>query len=139
MMKEKKELQISVVKRELGIDKLTPVMGFVGGLATSIANLDTNKDGQISLLEGANAIQVTAFEAFGLFREFDLDGSKAQWKDADTEEKKELVAAFAARFELKNEVAEALVEDFAAFFFMGVDLVQRTVALQKSKQVDPVV
>lgn len=114
----------------LGVDQLLPSSSLLGELITSIVTLDENQDGQIQLLEAVNKLQTLAFKAYTVYNTTDWQTAKAQLKDIDTGEILEIVETVAVTFDIPNDEAETLIEDWAKFIFRtldeGAELVART-------------
>lgn len=115
---------------KLGVDQLLPSSSLLGELITSIVTLDENQDGQIQLLEAVNKLQTIAFKAYTVYNTTDWAIAKAQLKDIDTGEILQVVETVAVTFDIPNDEAETLIEDWAKFIFetldKGAELVART-------------
>jgi len=116
---------------ELGIDQAAIIASFMGQTITALTSLDANQDGKITYVEILNKVQVIGLAALATFPGLNFKTAIAQFKDADHEERKELIASFAAKFELSNTEAEWLIEDWLTWLSDGFSLVARTRTILK--------
>ena len=86
--------------QNLGIEQISPWARFVGQTATTIANIDQDQDKKVSLAEALNALQIIGLKAFSNYTETDWQEFKAQIKDVDPQEVKQLIADMRTLLEL---------------------------------------
>lgn len=114
----------------LGIDQILPFSSLLGKGITAVVTVDANQDGVIQLLEVFNKVQAIAIEGYTLYQITDFATLKAQLGDLDTSELIEIVDSIAVTFDIPNDDAEALIEDWLTFTFRTIDeatdLVART-------------
>lgn len=122
----KQPSKITEKVKQLGIDMVNPVMGFLARLIPRIVYIDEDKDGKVEGGEILNTGYKLAFDAFGTFNGWSWNDFIAQLRDADPEERKELIQTFATEFELSNDVAEILIEDWMRHLDQTATLVIRT-------------
>lgn len=115
----------------LDIDQAKIVSGFLGQLITAVVNIDGNGDGKISWIEILNKVQVIGLNALAIFPTINLRVALAQLKDADAQEREQLIAAFSEKFDLTNDAAEWLIEDWIFWLEEGFTLFKRTQAMLK--------
>ena len=114
----------------LGIDQILPFSSLLGKGITAVVTVDANNDGVIQLLEVFNKVQAIAIEGYTTYQITDFETLKAQFKDLDTSELIEIVDSVAVTFDIPDDDAEALIEDWLTFIFRTIDeatdLVART-------------
>lgn len=115
----------------LDIDQAKIVSGFLGQLVSAVATIDGNGDGKITWLEILNKVQVIGLSALVTFPSINLRTALAQLKDADAQEREQLIAAFSEKFDLANDQAEWLIEDWIFWLEEGFSLFKRTQAMLK--------
>lgn len=121
----------------LDIDQAKIVSGFLGQLVTAVANIDGNGDGKISWIEILNKVQVIGLSALSIFPNVNLRVALAQLKDADAGERDQLIAAFSEKFDLSNDQAEWIIEDWIKWLEDGFTLFKRTQATFKPVETVP--
>lgn len=109
----------------LGITSVSPVVKFTGRLISQVVDLDENKNGDLEGAEILRAVQNVGFDAFAVFRGFNLADFKAQVADLDDAERKVLINEFKEVFDLQNDDVEFLVEDVIEWLERGATLVAR--------------
>lgn len=122
-----------MAKSALPITRVTPVTQFLAEVVSALLGIDGDKNGAISFAEALNSIQIIGLRAVTTFVGFDMKEFRAQLKDLDPEERRQLIAAFAEKFRLADVEAEILVEDWLAWIEQGVTNVQRTKRLIAAK------
>lgn len=122
----------------LDIDQAKIVSGFLGQLVTAVVNIDGNNDGKISWVEILNKVQVIGLSALATFPTVNLRVALAQLKDADAGERDTLIATFSEKFDLSNDQAEWVIEDWIKWLEDGFTLFKRTKALMHPVEVTPV-
>lgn len=110
----------------LPITQVKPVTAFIGKLVTNSIAIDQNKDGVIQMMEWLNLLQVTVLDVFRQFAGFSFAEFKAQLRDIDPNERKELIATFKEVFVLSDTEAELLLEMWLDWLEQGVSLFERT-------------
>lgn len=120
---------------DLDIDQAKIVTGFLGQLIGAVASIDGNGDGKISWVEILNKVQIIGLSALATFPNVNLRVALAQLKAADAQERQQLVAAFAEKFDLANDAAEWLIEDWIFWLEEGFSLFKRTQAMLKPTEV----
>jgi hypothetical protein len=124
---------------ELGIDNARILSAFLGKVVTAVSTIDANRDGKITALEVLNKLQVIAFEAFVTLPGMSLKTALAELRDANNDERQQLLLAFAEKFQLNNVEAEWLLEDWLFWLEEGITLAARTKRLfAKPVQEEPV-
>jgi hypothetical protein len=118
---------------ELGIQAVSPVVAFTGRLVTTVVNIDEDGDGKVEGSEILKAAQNIGFDAFAVFRGFNLGEVKAELKDLDPTERQQLIDVFAKEFDLSNDEAEYLIEDWIEWLNRGTVLISRTRAMTKKE------
>lgn len=121
----------------LDIDQAKIVSGFLGQLVTAVANIDSNGDGKISWVEILNKVQVIGLSALAIFPNVNLRVALAQLKDADAGERDQLIGAFSEKFDLSNDQAEWIIEDWINWLEDGFTLFKRTQATFKPVETVP--
>ena len=106
--------------------ELKLVVAAFGQLITAAANLDSDKDGQIELTEIFNFVQTLVMKVAGVYGSF--PAAIKQLKDVTSDERTEFIDLFAANFELSNEDAEKLIEEW---LFVVDDLLDAIKATKK--------
>lgn len=112
----------------LGIDQVLPFSSLLGKGITAVVTVDADQDGTIQLLEIFNKVQAIAIEGYTIYQITDFETLKAQLGDLDTSELIEIVDSVAATFDIPNDDAEALIEDWLTFIFRTIDEVTDLVA-----------
>jgi acetylglutamate kinase len=118
----------------LPITRVTPVTHFLAEAVSAIINIDSDKNGAISLAEALNALQIIGLRAVTTFVGFDMKEFREQLRDIDAQERKQLVEAFASKFTLGNLEAEILVEDWLRWLEHGITNIERTKRLIAAKK-----
>jgi hypothetical protein len=124
----KKANVIQAVKG-LGVDLVDPVVSFIARLIPRVVYIDEDGDGKIEGGEIMNFAYKAGFDAFGTFRNFSWKDFAKQVKDADQEERAILISNFKEEFDLTDNEAEFLIEDWIAHLDRTAVLVSRTRAL----------
>lgn len=122
---------------ELGIDQAKIVTGFLAQLVSAVANIDGNKDGKISWIEILNKVQVIGLSALATFPQVNLRTALAQLKDVDSGERDILMATFSEKFDLTNDQAEWLIEDWIKWLEEGFTLFKRTKTFLQPAETTP--
>ena len=81
-----------------------------GELITAAAKLDSDKDGKIELTEIFSFVQTLVMKVAAVYGSFPY--AIKQFKDVKSAERKELIAAFADSFNLENNDAEEVIEEW---------------------------
>lgn len=115
-----------MAKQNLPITRVTPVTHFLAETVSALINIDTDRNGAISIAEALNAIQIIGLRAVTTFVGFNMSEFREQLKDIDPQERKQLIDAFASKFTLGNLEAEILVEDWLRWVEQGVTNIERT-------------
>lgn len=123
-----------MAKQNLPITRVTPVTSFLAEAVSALINIDADKNGAVSLAEALNSLQIIALRAVTTFVGFDMAEFRAQLKDIDPQERKDLVETFAAKFKLPNVEAEILVEDWLRWLEQGITNIERTKRLISAKR-----
>jgi hypothetical protein len=95
------------------ITTASPFVADVAAIISRLIAIDADKDGQISLSEGlvvGQDIIVKVMRHYSTASE-----AIEELKDANSAERKELIAVFGQGFDLSNKEAEGLIEDTLAF------------------------
>jgi hypothetical protein len=116
-------------KGNLGIDNAIPFAQDIGSIITGLVNIDTNKDGHISGMEVFGFLQLATVKVIGRFNTF--NEALAEIKDTDSDERNALIAEFSKTFDLTNDDAELLIEEWIGWIEDGGTLVGRTIQLLK--------
>ena len=106
--------------------ELKLVVSAFGQLITAAANLDSDKDGRIELTEIFNFVQTLVMKVAGVYGSFPK--ALKQLNDVTSDERSEFIDLFAAKFELSNEDAEKLIEEW---LFVVDDLLDAIKATKK--------
>lgn len=122
-----------MAKSALPITRVTPVTQFLAEVVSALLGIDADRNGAISFAEALNSIQIIGLRAVTTFVGFDMKEFRAQLKDLDPEERRQLIAAFAEKFRLADVEAEILVEDWLSWIEQGITNVQRTKRLIAAK------
>jgi hypothetical protein len=93
-----------------GIDKLTVLVKTLAQLISTAVKVDANKDGKIDAVEIFSIAQFVVVKAISVYGS--LDGTVAEFKDLDAQEKKQLIEAFNEEFNLPNVEVEKLIEEW---------------------------
>lgn len=123
---------------ELGIDNARILAGFLGKIVTAVSTIDANRDGKITALEILNKLQVIAFDAFVTLPGISVKKAIAELRDANNEERQQLLLAFAEKFQLNNVEAEWLLEDWIFWLEQGYTLYVRTKQMFAKTEEEPV-
>jgi hypothetical protein len=126
------------INNELGIDNARILSGFIGKVVTAVSTIDANQDGKITALEILNKLQVIAFDAFVTLPGMSVKRAIAELRDANNEERQQLLLAFAEKFQLNNVEAEWLLEDWLFWLEEGFTLYTRTKEMFTKTEVVPV-
>lgn len=94
----------------LGIENLKPTIKVLAQLISSISSADSNQDGKIDAAEMFGIVQVFVMKLITIYGS--LSEAMTELKDLDSQERKELIAAFNEAFDLKNDVVEELIEEW---------------------------
>jgi len=116
---------------DLGIDNAALLASDLGSIITGLVNIDTNNDGKISAIETFGFLQLATVKVLSRYRT--LSEAMAELKDADSTERKALIGELAKTFDLENDEAELLIEDWLFWVEEGGTLVGRTIDLLKTK------
>lgn len=116
---------------DLGIDNAALLASDLGSIITGLVNIDTNKDGKISAIETFGFLQLATVKVLSRYRT--LSEAMAELKDTDSTERKALIAELAKTFDLENDEAELLIEDWLYWVEEGGTLVGRTINLLKTE------
>jgi hypothetical protein len=81
-----------------------------GELITAAAKLDSDKDGKIELTEIFSFVQTLVMKVAAVYGSF--PEAMKQFKDVKSAERKELIVAFADSFNLENNDAEEVIEEW---------------------------
>jgi len=95
------------------ITTASPFVADVASIISRLIAIDADKDGEISLSEGLVVGQDVIVK---VMRHYSTAAEAiAELKDANSAERKELIAVFGQGFDLSNKDAEKLIEDTLAF------------------------
>jgi hypothetical protein len=97
-----------------------------GELITAAAKLDSDKDGKIELTEIFSFVQTLVMKVAGVYGSF--PEAIKQLNDVTSEERTEFIDTFASEFELSNDDAEELIEEW---LYMVDDLLDAIKATKK--------
>lgn len=109
-------------------DKVLPLAGFIGAFISALFRLDSDGDGSITFVEILNKVQLLGLRAFSTFSDFELQSIReqiAEIKDIPAR-RQEVVTSFAKEFDLVDDIAEMLFEDWLYHIEHTITLVQRT-------------
>ena len=98
----------TVVINNKPIDVASPFVADVADLVSKLIKIDADGDGSISVFEGLNAGQVLIFKVMAQYQK--APEAIEQIRDADSEERKELMEVFKQGFDLENNEVEDLIE-----------------------------
>ena len=112
-----------------GIDNLKPTARIIGSAITSVANLDANKDGNISGGEIVTSVWQLSSKVLG--NRPDLKALKNEGLDLNEAEKAELVEIVAQETVMPRKKVEVLVERGVAIV---LDLVDFIIDAQKPEE-----
>ena len=90
--------------------ELKLVVAAFGQLITAAANLDSDKNGQIELTEIFTFVQTLVMKVAGVYGSF--PSAIKQLNDVTSDERSEFIDLFASNFELTNDNAEKLIEEW---------------------------
>lgn len=113
----------------LSIDKASRLIEAFAKIISQVATLDKDKDGSISIAEIITFVQAFIMEAVAVYGDFST--ALQQLRDADGEDRKLLVTTFADKFELPNNDAEVLIEDWIFHVIDTAELVGATIDVIK--------
>lgn len=95
------------------ITTASPFVADIAAIISQLVAIDSDGDGNVSLTEGLVVGQNIIVK---VMRHYSTAGEAiAELKDANSEERKELIAVFGQGFDLSNKEAESLIEDTLAF------------------------
>lgn len=95
------------------ITTASPFVADIAAIISQLVAIDSDGDGNVSLTEGLVVGQNIIVK---VMRHYSTAGEAiAELKDANSEERKELIAVFGQGFDLSNKEAEELIEDTLAF------------------------
>lgn len=117
---------VTVGTGDLGIELVDPVVAFLGRTINRIVTIDEDKDGDIEGMEILSFAQKVGFDGFAIFQGFRFKEFWAQVKDVDEAERGKLINKFAETFNIPNDEAEFLVEDWLRHLDTTAHLVNRT-------------
>jgi len=123
---------------ELGIDQAVILGETVGEFVSHIASIDDNQDGKITMAEILNKVQILGLKLITVFSTLKIRVAIAQLKDADSAEFALVREAFAKKFDLRNDEAEFLIEDWIAHLEQSIRLFSRTKTILTRKSELPV-
>lgn len=106
--------------------QVDPIVGFVARTITDVVRIDDDQDGRV---EGAEILSFSwkrSQDAFATFRGWNLKEFRAQFGDLDEGERKAQIEIFAKAFDLRNDDAEFLIEDWLRWMEQGATLIGRT-------------
>lgn len=109
-----------------GIEESKPTVEIITTAITSVANLDTNQDGDIQALEVLNALQTVAFKV--IRRVPNLAQLRLEVTDYSEAEKQELRQLIIAQVDMPSAKVEYLVERALNIL---IDLVDFAMEVQK--------
>ena len=109
----------------LTIDKATRLIEAFAKIISQVATLDKDKDGSISVTEIITFVQSFIMEAVAVYGDFAT--AIPQLRDANGDDRTMLAQTFAEKFELPNEEAEVLIEDWIFQILDLADLVGQTI------------
>jgi hypothetical protein len=89
-------------------------------VVSAVAKIDTNGDGKLQLNEIFELVQVLASEIFTVYG--DVETGIDQLANADSKDYDLFVKAFAEKFDLANDEAEALIEKVIYLVQDGIEL-----------------
>ena len=89
-------------------------------VVSAVAGIDKNKDGKLQVNEIFEIVQTLAMEIFNIYG--DIETGFEQLANADSKDYDLFVKAFADKFDLANDEAEALIEKVIYFVQDGIDL-----------------
>lgn len=98
----------TVVINNKPIDVASPFVADVADLVSKLIKIDADGDGSISVFEGLNAGQVLIFKVMAQYQK--APEAIEQIRDANSEERKELMEVFKQGFDLENDEVEYLIE-----------------------------
>lgn len=109
---------------EHGTTNLKQVIAFVTKVVKEAIEIDSNKDGKISVFEGLS-IATSIAPGYPAFQSA-IPHIKNEFRDLDQEEQADLVNYFAEQFELpRHEDIEEIVELIVNQLFSGIQAFQR--------------
>ena len=111
---------------EVGIESVNPIVRFLARTINRVVRIDEDQDGDVEGGEILKTVQNVGFDAFATFRGFSWPEFKLQTSDVDAVERQQLVEAFAQEFDLPNDQAEYLIEDYLEWLNRGSVLIERT-------------
>jgi len=118
---------MKTVVNERTIEFASPFIRDVAALIGQAVNIDSNQNKKIEITEWLSVGQT--FVVTGLRHYSNLPDVLADLKDANSAERKDLIAVFTEGFDLPDDEAEALVEQTLAFVERtitdGIDLGKR--------------
>ena len=91
-----------------------------GKVVSAVAGIDKNKDGKLQVNEIFEIVQTLAMEIFNIYG--DIETGFEQLANADSKDYDLFVKAFAEKFDLANDEAEALIEKVIYFVQDGIEL-----------------
>ena len=106
------------------IESATKIAEAFGNLVTATTNIDTNKDGKLQtneVLTYAGNLSLLVIQNYGYF-----PAGLKEIGQANGEQRAALIAAFATKFDLTNDEAEFVIEDWLNYLNAGSLLVRRT-------------
>lgn len=116
----------AVAVGDLGIELVDPVVAFLGRTINRIVTIDEDQDGDIEGMEILSFAQKVGFDGFAIFQGFRFKEFWAQVKDVDAAERGKLINRFAETFNIPNDQAEFLLEDWLRHLDATAHLVDRT-------------
>jgi len=125
---------------EVGSENAEALYGLIGKLAGGLINIDANQDGKVSLLEGGNLVQTVVFQAIGLFSG-GTDELKQQLAEhwSNPEIREDWMTRLKNDFDIINDEAEELIEDWLDHVNQTITLIQKTTGFfKKDEAEDPI-
>jgi hypothetical protein len=108
---------------------------FVGEAITSFINADTNRDGKLQgseIAATALAVLIAGVRVFDTF-----DEAIAELRNNGSPARVALIAGLKAKFDLRDDELEFLIEDTIAYVEEGVALVERWVTFRQPTEPQP--
>lgn len=112
---------------QYGIEETKPTIEIITTAISSVANLDSNQDGDIQTIEVLNALQVVAFKVIRRIPK--LDKLRQEVTDYSEKEKQEIYAIVRAQVSMPKPKVEYLVERAINII---IDLADFVMEVQKS-------
>jgi hypothetical protein len=101
----------------------------LGKVVSAAVQIDKNKNGKIETMEIFELVQVLGMEIFKVYGDF-KEGIN-QIANADSQDFRYLVDAFASKFDLENDDAENLIEKIAYLIADAIELVDEAKEILK--------